>query len=240
MTAGVEQVDKVTGNPLHQAQNPGEPLHVPLPVRTGSDEHQLGVELLELRQRQLLHHPLVLLLLGLAVRCHLVVKDFDAVVRPADCCGRRLLFVRGQEAQLKDACLIDLGHEGERGLLHGALLVLARLNPLQVAVGIHQLGRNVGIHRQGIEHGLCGGLKLLKGAVRWQIQNERRIAADRLVEVGHAVQLVVRLAGRDGSQVVEGLEVVAVLDVTIQPGQQVAAQRQTLQHSNFRLGPSRK
>ncbi len=60
---------------------------------------------------------------------------------------------------LKDAGLIDLGDEGERGLLDGPLLVLAGLDPLQVAVGFHQLLGDVWIRGQGVANGLAGRLK---------------------------------------------------------------------------------
>jgi hypothetical protein len=60
---------------------------------------------------------------------------------------------------LKDARLVDLGDEGEGGLLDGPLLVLAGLYPLQVAVGFHKLLSDVWIRGQGVANGLAGRLK---------------------------------------------------------------------------------
>ncbi len=51
------------------------------------------------------------------------------------------------------------------------------------------------------------------------------------------VQLVVRLAGRDGGEVVEGLEVAAVPDVGGKPGQQAAALGQARQNLYLRGSP---
>ncbi len=51
------------------------------------------------------------------------------------------------------------------------------------------------------------------------------------------IQLVIRLAGGDGGQVVEGLEVAAVPDVGGQPGQQAAALGQARQHLHLTRSP---
>jgi hypothetical protein len=58
-----------------------------------------------------------------------------------------------------------------------------------------------------------------------------------LIEMCNPIQLVVRLSGRDGGEVVEGLEVAAVPDVGGQPGQQAAALGQARQNLYLRGSP---
>ncbi len=55
--------------------------------------------------------------------------------------------------------------------------------------------------------------------------------------MSNPVQLVVRLPGGDGGQVVEGLEVAAVPDVGPQPGQQAATLGQACQHLHLTGSP---
>jgi hypothetical protein len=53
---------------------------------------------------------------------------------------------------LEDAGLIDLGDEGEGGLLDGPLLVLAGLDPLKIAVRFNKLLSDVWIRSQCVAY----------------------------------------------------------------------------------------
>ena len=65
----------------------------------------------------------------------------------------------------------------------------------------------------------------------------RKLTTHCLIEMSNPVQLVVRLPGGDGGQVVEGLKVAAVPDVGPQPGQQAAALGQAIQHLHLSGSP---
>jgi hypothetical protein len=65
----------------------------------------------------------------------------------------------------------------------------------------------------------------------------RKLTTHCLIEMSNPVQLVVRLPGGDGGQVVEGFKVAAVPDVGPQPGQQAAALGQAIQHLHLSGSP---